>query len=183
MSLYPHLIFNPQPTAIWLQPTLFYWNCHCQLRYDLDLLHLVGVFQPSFLFRNTFDPVDHFFSHTHSFSIMCDILFPWFSFSTSGYFFTVLFLDFSSSAHLLCADTTQVSMQDSHTSKWGQRIIYLKIMGWDSTCQKCRFVSYILYLLNKTLWSWYPGFWILWGLLSNSSDPKVWEPLLNIFSG
>ena len=53
----------------------------------------------------------------------------------------------------------------------GQRTIYIKIIGWDSTCKICRFVSYILYPLNKTL-KLVPR--ILNFIVSpGSSDPKV----------
>lgn len=77
------------------------------------LLHLVGVFQSSSLSLNTSDPVDHSFSYTHALSIEFVIFhspgFPLIPLVT----FFVLFLGFSSSAHLLCTDTIQASMQNS----------------------------------------------------------------------
>lgn len=135
-----------------------------------------------YLYLNILDPADHFFSYTHSlFHRICDILSPGFP-VTPLVTSLNLFLGFSSSAHLLYAESTQASMQDPlppFTSNWSQRIIWLKVMGWESTCQKCRLVSCMLYLLNKTLWSWYLGFWILSGLLGKSYDPKVRESFLN----
>lgn len=53
LSLHPHRIFNPQPTAIWLQPTLFHWNCSCQLCCDLLFVISSGCIS-TFIFILTF---------------------------------------------------------------------------------------------------------------------------------
>lgn len=54
------------------------------------LLHVVGVFQPSYLSQH-FGPCGSFLLlHPLSCHRLCDILFSWFSFDTFGYFFSPL---------------------------------------------------------------------------------------------
>lgn len=68
MSLHPHLIFNSQPTAIWLQPTLFCWNYSCRFvmtSFFVTCTRCIAAFIFIF-FLNTFYPVDNSFSYVHS---------------------------------------------------------------------------------------------------------------------
>lgn len=144
MSLNPHLIFNPQPTAIWLQPTLFYWGCSCQLCYDLLFVTSSRCIS-AFIFilsLNTFDPLDHSLSCTCSLPVeFMSFDSPGFLFNASGYFFTVLFLDSYYSAHLLCADPTEASLQGP--------FFYFRVGSiiWSKLCNGALFVK------NIDLWS------------------------------
>ena len=156
MSLHPHFIFNSQPAAIWLQPTLFYRNYSCQLCYDLVFVASSGCISVFILLSQHFWPCGPFlFLHPLSFHRICDILFSWFSLDTSGYLFSPLsgFLFLCPSVMCWYHSGFYAKFSSPFTSEWGQRIIKLKIMGWNATHQKCRFLSNTLLLLNKTFWS------------------------------
>lgn len=183
MSLHPHLIGNPQPTAIW-RPHYSPDNS-CQLCNDLLLVTFSGCISCSnFVSQHFWPSWPSLLFHPLFSQRICGFWSSWFSLSISGYFSTVSFLASYSSlsiSDVLILLRLLFNFLFSFSFQVGSEDHPLQGHGIELYLLKCRLVSYFQHLLNKTLLSWNPGFWILSGFLGNSSDLSLRITPLNIF--
>lgn len=137
MSLHSHLIFNPQPTAIWLQPTLLYQNCSCQLCYDLLFVTCSGCISAlifTFSLNNlTLSPIPSlaptlFAQNLWYFILSVFLPYFWLLLHSLLSGFPILF-----PSHVLVLLRLLHKILFSLYLKVGQRIIFIKIMGRNSS--------------------------------------------------